>query len=83
MKKTYQKPEILFESFISSTNIAGNCGEKIGPSTGVCAYTYKDEFLGDLSVFVDGISNCTTKEADGEYNGLCYHVPTGNSMFNS
>ena len=83
MKKVYCKPDIAFEDFAISTNIAGNCGEKIGPSTGVCAYTYEDEFLGKMEVFVEGISNCVTKEADGEYNGLCYHVPTGNSMFNS
>lgn len=75
----------MFEDFALSTNIAGDCGHIITtPTDGECAYTYADEFKGDVSVFVAEVSACTTKDADGVYNGLCYNVPTDYSnLFNS
>lgn len=85
MKKMYSKPEIVFESFVLSTNIAGNCKTIINtPSYGNCAYSVTDEFLGPLNIFVTGVSACTTTEADGEYNGICYQTPVDtSSLFNS
>ena len=90
MKKVYNKPEILFESFASSTNIAANCKVKIeGHSQGTCPYKVS---AGDQtwSIFTGDFSVCTTNEADldnnadGAYNGICYDVPfDGNSLFNS
>lgn len=76
MKKTYAKPEIQFESFSVSNSIAANCGT-INKSFGenACAYitVYGDKLI---HVFTDELTSCTTKEADGDYNGVCYHVPS-------
>lgn len=85
MKKTYTKPEIAFENFLMSTSIAGDCDIKTHtPSLNQCAYSYHDEFVTEgVNLFVDDVNACTTIEADGEYNGFCYHVFTGNSLFNS
>ena len=30
MRKVYRKPDIVFEDFTLSANIAGNCGEALG-----------------------------------------------------
>lgn len=81
MKKAYVKPEIMFEDFTLSTNIAGDCEVIINNSTrGDCAYTLR---TGE-SVFTSNYGVCTTKEADGDYNGICYHVPIdSNNLFNS
>ena len=44
MKKVYEKPEILFESLASSTNIAGDCLKIIDTfSYGLCGFVYDDE----------------------------------------
>lgn len=80
MKKVYEKPEIVFDCFTLSTNIAAGCKFKtnlqVVDATG-CGY-------GDRTgvIFTSAI-NCEYQEVDGDYNGICYHVPTGNSLFNS
>lgn len=77
MKKIYSKPEIAFESFSLSQNIAAGC-------------EYTDPKHPDL--YFTGIgyaftTGCDVKFSDGggdgEYNGICYHVPTDNNLFNS
>ena len=84
MKKTYTKPEISFESFLMSTNIAGSCEEDTNlQSNNICGM----DFSG-LKVFLDGVSGCLNikvenKGGDGEYNKICYHVPFGQNLFNS
>lgn len=82
MKRTYQKPEILFESFTLSTNIAGDCEIKTDlQSQNGCGVP-----LGPLVVFLETVQGCDKKvEADdGLYNGICYHVPSANTnVFNS
>ena len=84
MKKRYEKPQIVFESFEMSTNIAGDCEIKTNtPSAENCAYEVYDEFLGTVFLFVTGVSACTTKEATGAYDKICYHVPYGENLFNS
>lgn len=91
MKKAYAKPEIMFESFASSTNIAANCKMKIDTfANGDCAYM---AVVGDKweAIFLSDIPACEVKDgpetdnsADGAYGGYCYHVPVdGNSLFNS
>lgn len=83
MKKNYTKPEIVFENFLASTNIAAGCEVKTNmPSVDNCAYSYTDEFAGQLNLFLADVNLCTDKEADG-YNGFCYHVPFGENIFNS
>lgn len=82
MKKTYKKPVAIIENFSLSTNIAGNCEVKTNtPSEGNCAYPLR---TGE-NIFFSSIANvCTTHEDDGEYNGLCYHVPNeAKNLFNS
>ena len=86
MKKKYMKPEVMFESFTLSTNIAGNCDwtEGIVPvdnKTG-CGYVDPADKHGYV-IFTSGMS-CTAVEDDGDSNGICYDVPTeGMQIFNS
>ena len=84
MKKVYTKPEIMFEDFTLSVNIAGDCEVKTNtPSQMQCAYKVNDEFLGELNLFVNGVTACLDSN-DGEYNGFCYHTPTeAQNLFNS
>ena len=85
MKKRYSEPEIMFENFVLSTNIAGDCEVKTYvPSNDTCGLDFSC-----LMVFLDGMGGCTDIQVDnvggdGEYNGICYHVPSGNeNLFNS
>lgn len=86
MKKVYEAPAIMFEDFSLTTNIAGNCEVIISNHTqsSGCAYVYNDGRGNSLSVFTDTMGSCTYKPANGDYNGLCYHVPyESNNLFNS
>lgn len=81
MKKTYSKPEIVFEDFTISTAIAGPCGNPTGtPSKDQCGYD-----MGGMIIFVTGVTGCETVIADGSMgDGLCYNIPSaGNNLFNS
>lgn len=82
MKKNYVKPEIMFECFSLSSNIAGDCEAKTNmPSNNTCGL----DFSG-LIVFMTGMAGCTDIQVDeGEsFDGICYHVPSGdNNLFNS
>lgn len=84
MKKVYEKPQIMFESFTLSTNIAGDCEHKTWtPNSGTCAYEI-ETVVGTRFVFISEVQSCTTKEQDGEFNGICYHNPSeANNLFNS
>lgn len=85
MKKTYIKPQIMFESFSVSESIAGTCERIVGnPLEGSCAYHYVDEFGDENNVFSDLVAACTTKWQTDEIDGFCYHVPYDTSdLFNS
>lgn len=82
MKKSYNKPEIAFESFALCSSIAAGCGVHVdGANAGACGITFGGE-----TIFMTGIAGCATQVEtdDGLYNGLCYHVPTASSaLFNS
>ena len=86
MKKVYTKPEIIFESFSLSTNIAGDCESIIDTqSRGNCGIEF-----GNLVIFVGEYTGCNSNDGvivegdDGNYNGICYHVPVESStLFNS
>ena len=83
MKKTYTTPKIVFESFVLSTNIAGDCEVKTWtPNSGTCAYPVKEDGI-TWNVFLDTVAACTTVQADGANNEFCYHVPYGDNLFNS
>lgn len=85
MKKKYEKPIFVFEDFSMDTRIAGDCEEKTGlPSQNTCGM----DFSG-IIVFMTGMDGCTGIQVDnvggdGEFNKICYHVPSGdNNLFNS
>lgn len=79
MKKTYSKPEILFEDFSLSTSIAAGCEYTNGlHAQGDCGYETRDGI-----VFVIGVSGCKYTQPDTN-DSLCYHVPNEyNNIFSS
>lgn len=86
MRKAYSKPEIMFEDFTLSTNIAGNCESIVdNASKGSCSVNG----TGGVGVFSGEITGCDYSPEDlggtsDQYDGACYHVPTeGSSLFNS
>ena len=88
MKKVYEKPQIMFESFSLSTNIAGDCEYKPSPPT---LYKCGLDFA-DGTIFLDSMADVCSPQyqmksegGDGAYGNLCYHVPNDgiNNMFNS
>jgi hypothetical protein len=80
MKKTYEKPEVYFESFELSTSIA-TCDQWEGRLWQKDACAWND---GYTNVFLNGMDVCTYQTQDGGYGGLCYHNPTnGNKIFAS
>lgn len=86
MKKKYEKPEIMFESFSMSTNIASGCEhQNVTHSDGVYGCGYKLERFDDV-VFTEAVG-CNAHEvldSDGSYNKICYHVPSeNNNLFTS
>lgn len=83
MKKAYSKPEIFFEDFTLTTNIATACEHKTNtPSSWQCGVN-----ASGINVFLDNIQGCEFKVGaaggDGEFNSICYHVPYGENLFNS
>lgn len=87
MKKVYSAPQILFESFTMSTNIAGTCESIVDTyAQGNCAI----KGSGNIAIFAaDMIGICkftpgTFNQEEDTWDGFCYHVPTEyNNLFNS
>ena len=81
-KKPYQKPEIVFEDFSLTTNIAAGCEKKIdSPSQMQCGLN-----VDGMMLFLTGVTGCEfTDQGNGTDNdGYCYHTPTDeNNIFNS
>ena len=84
MKKTYAKPQIAFESFIMSTNIAGDCETPfVTTATRTTCYIPGS---GGMKLFATDGTNalCNAYPPDGMHNGLCYHNPSDDAnLFNS
>lgn len=82
MKKTYSKPEIMFENFAVSTNIASGCGILTNYAKDQCGYEYTDEWGDKYNIFlIQGA--CTTTQPEG-FDGICYHVAADtSSLFTS
>ena len=82
MKKKYEKPIFVFESFSLNTSIAGDCGIKTEtPSYNNCGIDFGGDF-----VFIDTTTGCSEDYLvdDGAYNEYCYHVPVdAKRLFNS
>lgn len=87
MTKNYVKPQIVFEDFSLSKNIAAGCDRLVNnPSKGTCAVLG----TGGIAVFDGTVGKaCVFKPEDlggskDEYDGFCYHVPADNNdLFNS
>lgn len=80
MKKTYAKPQIVFESFQLTANIAGGCNTSPN-STNEATCGYNDN---GWIVFQNSAVCNVYADQDGKHNRLCYHVPTGDiSVFTS
>jgi hypothetical protein len=74
-KKLYSSPDIFFEDFSLSTNIAAGCEEKPHNSTDTCGVLWTKGTI----LFINGVTDdCTKKVIDGsdQGNGLCYHNPS-------
>lgn len=76
MKKVYSKPDIMFESFIASTNIAA-CGTDANlPTKDVCGLYLNPE----EAAFTTAITGCNVYWVDDGTNGVCYHNSSSSSM---
>ncbi len=91
MKKNYSKPEILFEDFSVSCNIAAGCEAETNHELYSCGYYVQSM---RANVFMSTVGACkytevnstVTIDATGEasFNGICYHVPSDtNNVFTS
>lgn len=71
MKKSYKKPDIIFDSFELATSIAAGC-QLISTNNNpyVCPVLDKEW---DLTIFLElGICDMTPQDYDGK---ICYDVP--------
>ena len=79
MKKVYEQPEIVFESFSLSTSISKDCEVK----TDAQAYNTCAIGTGGIAMFDGSIKSCVFVPGE-EYDGPCYHVPVETeNLFNS
>lgn len=67
MKKPYVRPEVYFESFELSANIATGCALPINHQVNGC-----NQGLGDFDGIVFLENACTLTVGK---DGICYHVP--------
>lgn len=83
MKKTYVKPEVYFESFELSANIAAGCGADVMGKVTThdihsCGYNFNSKVIFNT----EGV--CTHFTQDGAEFGLCYDIPNAdNKIFAS
>lgn len=79
MKKTYDKPVILFDDFSLSTTIAAGCEFTTNlQGENVCGYPTRNG-----NVFTSEVNGCEYHEPDTN-DSLCYHVPNDYAnIFNS
>lgn len=76
MKKTYVKPEVYFESFELSANIATGCKLISNAAEQLCAVTDKE--LG-VTYFADAASCGNDYTPPSEGDKICYGVPQANN----
>ncbi|MBR6534270.1 MAG: hypothetical protein IKT65_01720 [Clostridia bacterium] len=86
MKKTYTAPDVFYEDFSITTNIASACEEKTNAAKWECGY----EYLPGLNIFASNIPGChitngvLEQDGDAIWDSLCYHVPIDDyNLFNS
>ena len=87
MKKAYIQPQIIFENFSVSTNIASDCEVPFNlAAKDICAIPDANGLpgMGIFNVTVAGTLCGVNGTGNEVYNGFCYHVPTEtNNLFNS
>ena len=71
MKKTYIKPEVYFEDFELSANIASGCATPTNHAMDECGSLVP----GIGVMFLDSVQQCVYKGQDGDQS-ICYQVPT-------
>lgn len=74
MKKVYTKPQIAFESFQLTSNIAGDCNTKpASADETTCGYRVDDSWI-----IFQGNPPCNFPVGQSTENDkICYHVPSG------
>ncbi len=86
MKRSYTKPEILFEDFTLSVNIAAGCEVIADHGMDECGYNVDKDFGLEFYVFTTQIAGCQNAQLNPNeaYDGLCYHNPSElNNVFSS
>ena len=85
MKKVYTAPQILFESFTMSTNIAGDCESFVNnPTKGTCGVLGSAPGMNLFLSTVTGADGCQIYVTETDTDAFCYHAPTEyNNLFNS
>lgn len=79
IKKQYVRPELYFENFELSANIATGCGRKVEYSTDVCTYE-----TGGSTLFSTNNTGCVVKDTNQDGDPYCYHTLNPDSkLFNS
>lgn len=71
MKKSYVKPQVLFESFQLSASIAAGCAYITNAAYGVCPSVFDKE--NHYSIFTEG--TCTYYPPNAK-DQVCEHVPS-------
>lgn len=80
MKKIYQSPQILFESFALSSSVAAGCGVISKPSAAYMC-PVEDPELGFTIFTEEGVCQRTSPDL---YDRVCYNIPLeNNSVFTS
>lgn len=85
MRKVYVKPEIEFEDFSLSTNIAGGCNKIVGnPSKESCGIIGSDNVTILFGSNYGGCNFDWESLYGDNYDGYCYHNPSDSTdLFNS
>lgn len=81
MKKVYTKPQIAFESFQLTSNIAGDCNTKSNAQADDATCGYNDNGW----IIFQSNPPCNFPVGQSTENDkICYHVPSGDiSVFTS
>lgn len=87
LKKTYGKPDIIFDNFQMESSI-GACAKRTGPRPDECGVVWAPPdtlFAEQAGIDTNACSIDVEIDVDNEsYNGLCYHVPfDGMNLFTS
>lgn len=82
MKKSYVKPQVVFEDFQLSANIAGNCGTADGVKDRA---THSDgnscQYQTSFGMLYTNENSCDFTTQDDIATNLCYHIPDANYRF--